>query len=101
MGKVTVTGITLAICHKWFVRLWVQGLIKGDEHPTYISHGVWSFIPFSPFKNINFYVYGHHFWLTLAATSNQQLLEQVVMNIFFLSVSRTVVFLSHLSCAPS
>jgi len=37
------SGVTLAMCHRlnWFIHIQAQGLNKGDEHPTDISHGAW------------------------------------------------------------
>jgi len=44
------SGIALDMRHRLqrFIHLLSHGLRKGDEHPSYTSHGVWHTLPFLP-----------------------------------------------------
>jgi len=41
------SGVALAMCHglKWFIHLWAQRPLVGDEHPAYAPAGAWLSLP--------------------------------------------------------
>ena len=43
-----LSGVALATRHRlqWFIHPRAHGLRKGDEHPAYISRGVWQTLLF-------------------------------------------------------